>query len=400
MQRPSLIEDDDDYTNNKNGKQLLSRSLTFNREPLKQKRIKRLSRSLLSNDNWQQETMAGVRINAKNDIDPLSYIRDMLNELRNTEAFIYARQCRVVVGKLRLCWSDVNEGIKSLLKHKEYTEAAIEHIQQDLIINKENRTFELARFEKLDNLQQHQPPLTAVSQLLSTLGFRLPCAPQNNPITSSNSNLNNTNISTEATLLSENSLPLVGNLLAFTSDVMQVFQDTTKLIEESYEIKKQAMNQIKDTKAYSLTVNQSIAQKLADNITLARTFELARFEKLDNLQQRQSPSTVLPQLLSTLGFRLPCTLQNNPIISSNSNLNNMNISTEATLLNENSLPLVRNLLAFTSDVIQIFQDATKLIEESCEIKKHAMNQIKDTKAYSLTVNQSIAQKLADIITLA
>ncbi|CAF1009444.1 unnamed protein product [Rotaria sordida] len=46
------------------------------------------------------------------------------------------------------------------------------------------------------------------------------------------------------------------------------------------------------------------------------------------------------------------------------------------------------------------QDATKLIEESCESKKHAMNQIKDTKAYSLTVNQSIAQKLADIITLA
>ncbi|CAF4302404.1 unnamed protein product, partial [Rotaria sordida] len=64
-------------------------------------------------------------------------------------------------------------------------------------------------------------------------------------------------------------LPFVGNLLAFTSDVMQVFQDTTKLIEESYEIKKQAMNQIKDTKAYSLTVHQSIAQKLADIITLA-----------------------------------------------------------------------------------------------------------------------------------
>ncbi|CAF4296874.1 unnamed protein product, partial [Rotaria sordida] len=37
---------------------------------------------------------------------------------------------------------------------------------------------------------------------------------------------------------------------------------------------------------------------------------------------------------------------------------------------------------------------------SCEIKKQAMNQIKDAKAYSLTVNQSIAQKLADIITFA
>ncbi|CAF4251799.1 unnamed protein product, partial [Rotaria sordida] len=108
----------------------------------------------------------------------------------------------------------------------------------------------------------------------------------------------------------------------------------------------------------------------------------------------------LPQLLLTVGFRLPRTLQNNPVTLSNSNLNNTNISTEATLLNENSLPLVGNLLAFTSYVIQVFQDATKLIEESCEIKKQAMNQIKDTKAYSLTVNQSIAQKLADIITLA
>ena len=62
----------------------------------------------------------------------------MLSELSNSEAFLYARQCRVVVAKLRFCWSDVNEEIKSLLKHKEYTEAAIEHIRRDLIINKES----------------------------------------------------------------------------------------------------------------------------------------------------------------------------------------------------------------------------------------------------------------------
>jgi hypothetical protein len=62
----------------------------------------------------------------------------MLNELSNTEAFLYARQCRVVVAKLRLCWNDINEEIKSLLKHKEYTEAAIDHIRKDLIINKES----------------------------------------------------------------------------------------------------------------------------------------------------------------------------------------------------------------------------------------------------------------------
>ncbi len=60
--------------------------------------------------------------------------------MSNTEAFLYARQCRVVVAKLRLCWTDVNEEIKSLSKHKEYTEAAIDHIRKDLIINKESFT--------------------------------------------------------------------------------------------------------------------------------------------------------------------------------------------------------------------------------------------------------------------
>jgi hypothetical protein len=71
-------------------------------------------------------------------IDPLPHVREMLNELSNAEAFLYARQCRVVVAKLRLCWSDINEEIKSLLKHKEYTEATIDHIRKDLIINKES----------------------------------------------------------------------------------------------------------------------------------------------------------------------------------------------------------------------------------------------------------------------
>jgi hypothetical protein len=78
MQRPSLTDDDDDHANI--GKHLLSRRLTFDSEPLKQKRVKRpsrpspgiieqqpqrLGRSLLSNDNWRQETMADVRVNAK-----------------------------------------------------------------------------------------------------------------------------------------------------------------------------------------------------------------------------------------------------------------------------------------------------------------------------------------------
>ncbi|CAF1538893.1 unnamed protein product, partial [Rotaria sordida] len=174
----------------------------------------------------------------------------MLNELSNTEAFLYAQQCRVVAAKLHLCWSDVNEEIKSLLRHKEYK---FDEVRQHVT--------------KIGREHLNWLVLKILPQLLLTVGFRLPRTLQNNPVTLSNSNLNNTNISTEATLLNENSLPLVGNLLAFTSYVIQVFQDATKLIEESCEIKKQAMNQIKDTKAYSLTVNQSIAQKLADIIT-------------------------------------------------------------------------------------------------------------------------------------
>ena len=112
-----------------------------------------------------------------------------------------------------------------------------------------------------------------------------------------------------------------------------------------------------------------------------------------------------PRPVSALGFRPPRV--NNEIASkstSNFNTNSTKISAESTLLDENGLPIVGHLNAFTPDVIQVFQEAAKLIDESQEIKKQAMNQIRDAfndaKAYSLTVNQSVAQKLADIITLA
>lgn len=101
---------------------------------------------------------------------------------------------------------------------------------------------------------------------------------------------------------------------------------------------------------------------------------------------------------SALGFRAS---RGNP---SSTNTNPASYQPEGSLLDENGLPLIGHLLAFTPDVIQVFQDAAKLIEESREIKRQATNQIKDAfndaKAYSLTVNQSVAQKLADIITLA
>jgi hypothetical protein len=133
-------------------------------------------------------------------------------------------------------------------------------------------------YENIHFIQYYSYRLGKLQQQrsLSGLGSRSARSTPNNSIsrlTSPNSNLNNTNTPAEATLLDENGLPLVGHLLAFTPDVIEVFQDAAKLIDESHEIKKQAMRQIrdafKDAKAYSLTVNQSVAQKLADIITLA-----------------------------------------------------------------------------------------------------------------------------------
>ncbi|CAF0894328.1 unnamed protein product [Rotaria sordida] len=392
MQRPSLADDDDrinnNNNNNTNGKHLLSRSLTFDNEqrkqqqqqqqqriirpsrpspPMSEQSPQRLGRSLLSNDNWRQETMVDVRLNAKaieqsdqnilfgKGIDPLPHVREMLNELSNTEAFLYARQCRVVVAKLRLCWSDVNEEIKSLLKHKEYTEAAIEHIRKDLIINQES--------VKIRKKPKREAESDGVDDILAAEKYHL---------------INIKNI------LELNCKNIV--------DQMQKLDDI-----------RQRVTKIGKERS---VVTELICQCLT---SASRTFELARFEKLDNFQSRRTPKTAPPaRPLSALGFRLPRTARNNPIssiiTSSNSNLNNTNVTAESTLLDENGLPLVGHLLAFTPDVIQAFQDAAKLIEESREIKKQAMNQIKDAfndaKAYSLTVNQSIAQKLADIITLA
>ena len=84
MQRPSLTDDDVDRGNNDDKKRFVSRSYTFNNGQTKQQQqqqprtIKsslpspgifqqkaRLGKSLLSNDNWREETMGDVRVNAK-----------------------------------------------------------------------------------------------------------------------------------------------------------------------------------------------------------------------------------------------------------------------------------------------------------------------------------------------
>ncbi|CAF1227416.1 unnamed protein product [Rotaria magnacalcarata] len=386
IQRPSLT-DGNEHLNHNNGKQFLSRSLTFDTEQRQQKQQQqqrvtrpsrpsptineqspqRLGRSLLSNDNWRQETMVDIRINAKaieqsdqnilfgRGIDPLPHVREMLTELSNTEALLYARQCRVVVAKLRLCWGDINEEIKSLLKHKEYTEAAIDHIRKDLIINNES--------VKIRKKPKREAESDGVDDILAAEKYHL---------------------TTIKNILELNCKNIVDQM----QKLDEVRQRVTKVGKERS------------------VVTELICQCLTH---ASRTFELARFEKLDNAQTRRASITNPPaRPTSALGFRPPRSTRTNPasttMTSSNSNLNNTNITAESTLLDENGLPLVGHLLPFTPDVIQVFQEAAKLIEESREIKKQAMNQIKDAfndaKAYSLTVNQSVAQKLADIITLA
>lgn len=69
--------------------------------------------------------------------DPLTNLREVLRTLSNTEAFKYMKQCRLNVAKLKKCWVEVNEEIKSLSRNKEYLESAIDHIRKDLIINKD-----------------------------------------------------------------------------------------------------------------------------------------------------------------------------------------------------------------------------------------------------------------------
>lgn len=99
--------------------------------------------------NWKNQTVNDIKLNhsamnksdrnifsGKHD-DPLTNLREVLRTLSNKEAFKYMRQCRLVVAKLKKCWVDVNEEVKSLSKNKEYLESAIEHVRKDLIINQE-----------------------------------------------------------------------------------------------------------------------------------------------------------------------------------------------------------------------------------------------------------------------
>ena len=123
---------------------------------LKPALVKREQTSIVKSDAsrynehlWRENVKTSIQLNnqvmnnsdkhiylSKNE-DPLTNLRDVLRTLSNAEAFKYMRQCRLTVGKLRACWVEVNEEIKSLVKNKEYLESALEHVRKDMIINNE-----------------------------------------------------------------------------------------------------------------------------------------------------------------------------------------------------------------------------------------------------------------------
>ena len=86
--------------------------------------------------NDQAMVKSDVHIFVSKRQDPLTNLREVLRDLSNAEAFKYMKQCRLMVARLKKCWFDTNEEIKSLTRTKEYLESAIEHIRKDLIINK------------------------------------------------------------------------------------------------------------------------------------------------------------------------------------------------------------------------------------------------------------------------
>ena len=122
--------------------------------------------SSIKDDNWRQQVVTDIKINAKcieksdkhlfyaKNVDPLTNLRDVLRQLSNQEAFKYMRQCRLIVAKLKQCWVEINEEIKSLTKSKEFLESAIDHMRKDIIINQEtidNRVHRPARETVINN---------------------------------------------------------------------------------------------------------------------------------------------------------------------------------------------------------------------------------------------------------
>lgn len=110
----------------------INRELTQINEQIRRDNVKAVC---LENNRTMEKSDSHIFF-AKRD-DPLTNLREVLRTLSNAEAFKYMKQCRYIVARLKKCWVEVNEEIKSLARNKEYLESAIDHIRKDLVINKE-----------------------------------------------------------------------------------------------------------------------------------------------------------------------------------------------------------------------------------------------------------------------
>lgn len=138
---------------------ILNREKTENNEFYWRDQVK----NQIETNNKQMERSDTHIFVSKRD-DPLTNLREVLRTLSNSEAFRYMKQCRLMVAKLKKCWVDVNEEVKSLTKNKEYLESALDHIRKDLIINKETT----------DN-RLHRPATEPVMMIFLVFNFYFNC---------------------------------------------------------------------------------------------------------------------------------------------------------------------------------------------------------------------------------
>ncbi|CAF0819765.1 unnamed protein product [Brachionus calyciflorus] len=308
---------------------LLNREKTENNEMIWRDQV----RNQLETSNRQVDRSDAHIYVSKRD-DPLTNLREVLRNLSNSEAFRYMKQCRLIVAKLKKCWVDVNEEIKSLSKNKEYLESALDHIRKDLIINKETSDNRLHRpatepnedkvddtleFEKqtllslkrnLENIlkpvQEHLYKLDELRERVHKLGkersavtdlicqcltqsmrsFDKAMANNKNNNQSSNAKLfksqstlfNNDNL-IEA---SQASFIHIGPLSAFTNESVDIIREADAQIQEGRDLRGRSRvlmrDSIESAKQCNLIVNDQFLRKIEDTLLLSKHLNVSSSE--------------------------------------------------------------------------------------------------------------------------
>ena len=126
-----------------------------------------LATATIGPECWRDATVKNIKVSQniiqKSDkgtdlgkqLDPLPTLRENCAQQSNAKIFLYMRQTRVVVVKLRDNLIDTNEEIKSLIKSKEALEKTLEHIRKDILVNKQSIFIRSSRpsREKVSRLQ-------------------------------------------------------------------------------------------------------------------------------------------------------------------------------------------------------------------------------------------------------